>query len=194
LNRLNKIPAVATRALFWLLLVVCVSIPRPLASAKGGNCEAAEGVLDNFSRTLPPRPVTDKPFTDKDGRLVTLSQYRGRGVVLNFWATWCAPCVLEMPQLDRLRKILLPYGVEVLALSEDRGGVPVAEKFYRKKGLKNLGIFIDSGGKVIRGSKILGLPTTLLIDRQGQEVGRVTGVAEWDSDRTIAFIRRCLKP
>jgi len=97
-----------------------------------------------------------------------------------------------MPQLDRLRKILLPHGIEVLTLSEDRGGAPVAERFYRNKGLKNLGIFIDTGGKIIRASKIRGLPTTLLINRQGREVGRVTGVADWDSEKTTAFIRRCL--
>ena len=112
--------------------------------------------------------------------------------MVNFWATWCAPCVREMPQLDRLRKLLSGAGIEVLALSEDRAGAPLVEKFYNTNRIRNLEILIDKGGKVLRESKVSAMPTTLLIDAGGMEVGRVLGAVEWDSDKAVEFLKNCL--
>ena len=182
----------APALLFWLLLAVIDSISQPLASAEGGKCLAADGELDNYAVTEPPRPMTDAPFFDADGKSRTLADYRGRGVVLNFWATWCLPCVREMPQLDKLRKSLEPAGIEVLALDEDRDGVALVKKFYRVNRLENLEILFDLNRKVLRDSKIRGMPTTLLIDARGREVGRVEGFAEWDAKSVVPFIKRCL--
>ena len=148
--------------------------------------------MDNYVVTEPPRPVTDAPFFDADGKPRTLADYRGRGVVLNFWATWCAPCVHEMPQLDKLRKILEPAGIEVLAISVDRAGAPLVKKFYDVNRIRNLDIFIDKGRKMLSGSKVFGLPTTMLIDKQGREIGRALGAAEWDSPSVVPFIKQCL--
>ena len=182
----------ATALFFWLLFAVIDPISQPLASAEGGECLARDGVLGNFQAADPPRPVTDTPFFDAGGKTRTLADYRGRGVVLNFWATWCAPCVREMPQLDRLKKLLTDSGIEVLALDEDRAGAPLAEKFFRTNRIRNLDILVDRGGKVLRESKIRGMPTTLLINARGLEVGRVEGIAEWDSKAAVAFLKRCL--
>ena len=179
-------------ALLWLLLAAIVSISRPLASAEGGKCSAPAGVLDNFDPVQPPRAVTEQPFFDATGTRLTLADFRGRAVVLNFWATWCAPCVAEMPQLDRLKKILAGDKIEVLAISEDRAGVPLVKKFYDVNGIRNLDIFIDKGRKVLSGSKVFGLPTTILIDKRGREIGRALGAAEWDNSEAVAFLRQCL--
>ena len=196
MKRLSSRPSASicrTAAIFLgLLLAVSVSLSRPLAAAEPGKCAGANEAFKGFQATGPHKAVTGQPFLDAQGAEKTLADYRGRGVVLNFWATWCAPCVKEMPQLDRLHKILAPDGIAVLTISEDRAGAALVEKFYRINELDNLYILIDRNGKVLRGSKVRGLPTTLLINAKGKEVARVLGAAVWDTKDVVAFIRRCL--
>jgi len=198
LKRLSSRPSASicrTAAIFLgLLLAVSVSLSRPLAAAEPGKCAGANEAFKGFQATGPHKAVTGQPFLDAQGAEKTLADYRGRGVVLNFWATWCAPCVKEMPQLDRLKNFLKADGIEVLALSEDRAGATLVDKFFRINEIRNLDVLIDRAGKVMRGSKIRGLPTTLLIDAQGREIGRVQGISEWDSPDAVAFLRQCLKP
>ncbi len=145
-----------------------------------------------FTPSSPPKPVPATPFIGPDGAAVSLADFRGRGVVLNFWATWCAPCVREMPQLNRLKTLLAEHGIDVLAVSEDRAGAAVVDKFYKVNKLDALDIYIDEGMKLLRALKVRGLPTTVLIDRSGHEVGRTLGIAEWDAPEVSAFVRRCL--
>jgi thiol-disulfide isomerase/thioredoxin len=184
----------AAVVLLGVVLAASVSLSRPWAATEPGKCTGGDEAFKGYQAADPPRPVTGASFVDGRGALKTLAEYRGRGVVLNFWATWCAPCVKEMPQLDRLKNILNPDGITVLAISEDRAGAPLVEKFYRINDLRNLDVLIDQGGKVLRGSNVRGLPTTLLIDAEGREVGRVQGISEWDSRDVVAFLQRCLKP
>jgi len=171
---------------------VIVVIYPPHASAEGGKCAAAGRAIVNFQPTLPPRPVRQVPFIEGLDTARTIADYRGRAVVLNFWATWCAPCVREMPSLDRLQAEVSGEGIEVLTLSEDRGGAPVIKRFYKKLGIRNLPVLLDKRGEVLRKLRVRGLPTTLLIDARGNEVGRVVGPAEWDSPEAIALVRGCL--
>ena len=128
-------------------------------------------LLPSFREAKEPTLVPNLPFIDNGGQERRLASYRGRVVVLNFWATWCAPCVQEMPQFDRLNAIVKPIGVDVLAISEDRNPLPLIRKFYKTNNLKNLEIFADIKGKLLRAFKGRGLPTTIIISRKGHEIG-----------------------
>jgi thiol-disulfide isomerase/thioredoxin len=137
-----------------------------------------------------PRALPDGPFLDADGRERRLAEWRGRGVVINFWATWCPPCVAEMPALDRLAEQVAREGIEVLALSSDRGGRAQVEPFYQRVGLRHLAIWLDPRGAFGRAAGVRGLPTTVIVDRAGMERTRHEGAADWDHPSLVATIRR----
>lgn len=140
-----------------------------------------------------PRDVASIRFADGEGRPRTLADFRGKTVLLNIWATWCVPCRREMPTLDRLQAALGGPDFEVVALSIDRGGIEAVRKFYAEVGVRNLAMYIDETGRIARDLNAFGLPTTLLIDRKGSEIGRLVGPAEWDSPEMIASLRKHLK-
>src|SRR5919106_6203805 len=120
---------------------------------------------------------------------MSLADLRSKVVLLNIWATWCAPCRREMPTLERLQAELGGPDFEVVALSIDRKGLPVVKEFYEELGLRELGMYVDASAKASRELSALGVPTTLLIDRDGTELGRLAGPAEWDSPEMVSFIR-----
>ena len=134
-------------------------------------------------------PMPETVFTDRSGRKLTLKNFRGKIVLLNFWATWCGPCVREMPSLERLHTMLQGNDFTVIALSEDRRGWDKITRFQDKIGLKGLPLFHDVSSKMMFATKARGLPTTILVGRDGKELGRLTGSAEWDTDEAVALIR-----
>jgi thiol-disulfide isomerase/thioredoxin len=141
-----------------------------------------------FTSLETPRPLPQLSFVNGGGAAMLLSDLHGRIVLLNIWATWCAPCRKEMPALDRLHAKMGGAAFVVVPLSIDRQGLEVVERFYRDLGLKSLGIYLDKSGDAAHVINSLGVPTTLLIDREGQELGRKLGPAEWDGLEMIALI------
>jgi len=139
-----------------------------------------------------PRELPDVGFVDGDGRAASLADFRGRVALLNLWATCCVPCRREIHALERLQAKLGGAEFIVLPLSIDRGGVPSVKRFYEELGLAALGVFVDQSGAATGKLATTGVPTTLLIDREGREIGRLLGAAEWDSPDAIALIRRYL--
>lgn len=136
-----------------------------------------------------PRPVSAVQFADGEGRTRILGEFRGKVVLVNIWATWCSSCRKEMPALDRLQAALGGTDFTVVALSIDRKGPDVVKQFYAEYGVQRLSLFVDVSGTVMQQLGIVGLPTTLLIDRQGLEVGRLIGPAEWDTPEMIALLK-----
>jgi len=120
---------------------------------------------------LTSRELPDVGFVDGDGRAASLADFRGRVVLLNLWATWCVPCRREMPALERLQAKLGGAEFIVLPLSIDRGGVPPVKRFYEELGLAALGVFVDQSGAATGKLATTGVPTTLLIDREGARSG-----------------------
>lgn len=139
-----------------------------------------------------PRLLENIRFVNGDWKAVTLADFRGKVILLNVWATWCAPCRAEMPTLDKLQAMLGGPDFEVVALSIDDGGVPVVKAFYEELGLKSLRIYVDPTINATVRLKILGVPTTLLINRDGKEIGRYAGPAEWHGPDMVDLIRRQL--
>lgn len=143
----------------------------------------------NFILHDAPKTIANIAFDDGQGQSRNLADFRGKVVLLNIWATWCGPCRREMPSLDRLKKMLGGADFEVVALSIDRSGIEAVRKFYADVGLRNLALYIDSSGKVTRELATIGVPATLLIDREGREIGRLVGPAEWDEPDIVAFLK-----
>jgi thiol-disulfide isomerase/thioredoxin len=143
----------------------------------------------NFVLHDAPKPIAALAFDDDEGRSRSLADFKGKVVLLNIWATWCVPCRKEMPALDRLQAALGGPDFEVVALSIDRGGMDVVRKFLGDIGVRHLAVYLDTAGKAMRALGALGLPTTLLVGRDGLELGRLVGPAEWDSPEAIAFVR-----
>ena len=142
---------------------ICVATrPAPVPTAAGGF---------KFTPLAAPRPLPELRFADAGGRKLTLADFRGRLVLLNLWATWCVPCRKEMPTLDRLQARLGGPGFEVVALSIDREGVSAVQPFYKELGLKALRIYVGQSGEAADKLGAPNIPTTLLVDRNGRELG-----------------------
>lgn len=159
-----------------------------LALQREGATAMQEGAVLRMHAS--PREIGSFAFADGQGRRKTLADFRGRTVLLNLWATWCPPCREEMPSLDRLQKTLGGAKFEVVALSIDAEGAPAVERFYKELGIGALAIYVDPGMGAPGALKTPGLPTTLLIDAQGRELGRHAGPAEWDSADVLRVISR----
>jgi thiol-disulfide isomerase/thioredoxin len=117
---------------------------------------------------------------------------RGKTVLLNIWATWCVPCREEMPTLDTLEAELGGPAFEVVPLSVDRAGPEAVRKFYAEIGIEHLSLYINTSMRASFDLQAPGLPTTLLIDSEGRELGRLVGPAEWDTPEMIAFLKNHL--
>jgi thiol-disulfide isomerase/thioredoxin len=151
----------------------------------------ARGEMRQFTTLAEPPPQPDVAYVDAQGNEVRLSDYRGQVILVNFWATWCAPCVEEMPALDRLQAELGGEDFQVVTVSLDRGMGEVIE-FFERMGLANLPIIHDSNLASFSRIQTPGLPTSVLYDRQGREIGRLTAPAEWDGDDAKALIRAAI--
>lgn len=128
-------------------------------------------------------------FIDGSGRSRSLAEFRGRVILLNLWATWCAPCREEMPSLDRLQQTLGGTDFEVVALSIDRGGILAVEVFYEELDLRALRAYVDPSTEALARVGAVGIPTSVLIDRNGRELWRVVGPVRWDDPQVVARIR-----
>ena len=151
-----------------------------------------KGGMAKFALAKEPKALPELAFTDAEDKPVTLAAYKGRTVLLNFWATWCAPCVKEMPSLDRLQAEMGKERFVVLPLSLDGPSRPKVAPFYADTKLANLGIYFDKGKKVLGALDVSVLPTSILIDAQGRELGRLEGEADWDKPEAVALVKAAM--
>jgi thiol-disulfide isomerase/thioredoxin len=192
-----RVRTIASLSAVLAAAIVAMLIAREAAMfpSIGSGPLAAPGPSDGvpFIALPTPRPVAPLSFTNGDDAPLTLADFHGRVVLLNLWATWCVPCRKEMPALDRLQAKLGGPGFTVVPLSIDHRGRDVVARFYRELGLKSLRIYVDKSADVISAVNAVGMPTTLLIDAQGRELGHVIGPAEWDSPAMLSLLAHYLE-
>ena len=157
-------------------------------SSVGPAADNSKSGLSAFIRRPEPSELPEIAFTNAEGKEMSLADFKGKTVLLNMWATWCNPCRHEMPALDRLQAELGGDKFEVVALSVDRGGVEASQRFFKQIKVSSLKTYVDKSGKSSKPLRIIGMPTTLLIDPQGREIGRLVGPAEWDSEEAKKLI------
>jgi thiol-disulfide isomerase/thioredoxin len=173
---------VAAAALAILLVAPGTGTP-----VESGSDMPDRAKLGEFVPSSQPFPAPAFSLADSAGHTVELSDLRGKLVLVNLWATWCEPCLREMPSLERLQS-RLGERIAVLAVSEDRGGNKAVEPFIAKLELKSVKIYIDPKSEVGHALGVRGLPTSFVIDRDGKVVGRVEGAAEWDSSKILGVL------
>lgn len=139
------------------------------------------GDMTTFVFKAHPEAMPDIRFLNAGGAEVGLDSLRGKVVLLNVWATWCAPCREEMPALNHLQATLGSDKFEVVALAVDKGGIEGAKKFLTDIKADKLAVFADPTAKEGTRLRVIGMPTTILIDAEGREIGRLIGPAKWDS-------------
>ena len=136
-----------------------------------------------------PREAVLTAFLDKEENEMNISAYEGKIVLLNFWATWCAPCRKEMPSLDALQKDLGGDRFAVVTVATGRNPVPMIEKFFEQVEVTSLPILRDPSQAYARNMGILGLPMTVLLNEDGQEIARLRGEAEWHSPEAVSLLQ-----
>ena len=164
-----------------------------LGLSNGACAQDLGSLLTGDMRTLAlaeePAAVPETPFQGDDGAAMTLQDLRGEVAVVNFWATWCAPCREEMPTLAALQEELGPEGVRVATIAVGRNDPAGMERFLADAGAGNLPLWRDETQALARDMGVLGLPVTVILDREGREVGRLVGDADWASDSAVALLR-----
>ena len=171
---------------------------RPAVALSQKLAPLAHGELAALTMATTPLKLPDLAFDDADGKPRKLSDWRGRTVLVNLWATWCVPCRREMPALDALQAKLGGPDFEVVAVNIDTRDPDKPKNFLKEANLIRIGYFSDPTAKVFQDlksmGKALGMPTSVLVDRNGCEIANIAGPAEWASDDAVKLISTAVKP
>ncbi len=177
----------------WFLFAVLYT-----ALALGANTAAADptqlaalrqGDMKKLMFHAEPKPVNGAAFVAEDGGEMTLDDLRGKYILLNFWATWCAPCREEMPSLNTLQKDLGGERFEVVTVATGRNSPAGIRRFFEETGVDALPQHTDPKQALARNMAVLGLPITVILDPEGREIARLRGDAHWDSDSAKAIVQ-----
>ena len=160
------------------------------------SCQGVDGPLDRFAveslkkltqLETPPQRPSSLAFENLDGEMVTLGQFEGQVLLLNAWATWCPPCIAEMPSLDELQRLRGGLGFQVVGISVDRNAA-IAREWAVANDIKDMALWHDTTYRMTGELDLPGFPTTILYNRQGREVARLAGEADWSSAEALALI------
>ena len=183
----RRLPDILTLAAIVSFLMLAF-LPQEAAAHGSDHPPVLRNAGNQFVFLRPQKPAPMTPILAEDGSMMVLDRYRGKVILLNFWATWCPPCVRELPTLDNLQFILGGRDFTVMALSIDAADMAVPVSFVRGLGLENLDVYLDFTGTIAKGFLLYGMPITYLIDRRGLVIGYIVGAADWDSPEAMKFL------
>lgn len=174
----------SVHALRSLLVAACLVVTLPAGDAGAAQTDALAGFVEHRSAV----PVPDMPFIGPDGRSIKFADFRGQLLLVNFWATWCAPCIHELPSLAALRAAIADPRFDIMLVSIDRGAEAATVPFLERMGIDSLISAHDPRGALMRALEVRGVPTTLLIGPDGARIGQLVGPADWGSPEAVALI------
>ena len=166
----------------FLIFVFCFSI---FSSISQTNEDLP---LNNIAINEIPKPISPIIFEDFSGNKINLKDYHGKLVIINFWATWCAPCKKEMPSLDRLYQDSSFNNLEVLAVNMEQPNQIKTKKFFKKLNIKKLEIFFDRNLNFVKEFKLRGVPTTVLINKKNEEFARIIGEVDFQNKKFLKWL------
>jgi thiol-disulfide isomerase/thioredoxin len=173
------------------LVAALVLVASTLGSTAILAAEPDKITLGEFIPAAPPQPAPQISVTDMTGNTVAIGDFKGKFLVVNLWATWCQPCLQEMPSLEALQAKLGP-ALTVLAISEDRGGADAVKPFIEKLGLDKVQVYLDPKSTAIKAVGARGLPTSIVVDADGMVLGKVEGAANWVSDEMLSARKKLM--
>lgn len=179
--------------LFVVTLFIVTGGAVATALADKGDAPPLAGAMHEFILQTPPAPAPAVAFSNGDNATLGFKDFKGKVTLVNLWATWCAPCVKEMPSLQALKQARGGADFDVVTISEDKTARKVVDPFFEKNNLADLPRYTDAESAVGRAFRVRGLPTTMLLDRDGNEIGRFEGGANWSGSDALALIDWAIK-
>ena len=168
----------------FLILIFCFSIFSSIAQTN------EDVPLNNIAINEIPKPISSLLFEDFSGNQINLKDYRGKLVIVNFWATWCLPCKKEMPSLDSLSQNNKFKNLQVFAVNMEKPNMKKTKKFFKNLNIQQLEIFFDSNLNFVKEFKLRGVPTTILINKKGEEFARIIGEINFTDKKFVKWLSK----
>ena len=179
---------------FIFILIILTSLSFKSYNNKDNDLisEFLKNELEDFELSKEKKNISNLTFKDHKEKEISFSDFKGKILLVNFWATWCAPCIKEMPSLDRL-ETKINGDFDVIAISVDRDGVEKVTDFFDENKISNLEKFFDIKNSLAKEMNLYGVPTSFFINKEGDLIGYYHGDMEWDNDTVINFINYLIK-
>ena len=179
---------------FIFILIILTSLSFKSYNNKDNDLisEFLKNELEDFELSKEKKNISNLTFKDHKEKEISFSDFKGKILLVNFWATWCAPCIKEMPSLDRLES-KINGDFDVIAISVDRDGIEKVIDFFDENKISNLEKFFDIKNSLAKEMNLYGVPTSFFVNKEGDLIGYYQGDMEWDNDTVINFINYLIK-